>query len=122
MMMKLMSTTILIALTLNMVSAPAMAANSEAAPVTISDVKTEGESAQIPSEKWSENERAEGVSNYGAIAPIQKPIEYSGKALDLFVSGIGKAASTIVTFPFKVLNRNQNAGGANAEEKNDKKS
>ncbi len=89
--------------------------------VKISEANSEGE---LPAEnkKWTDNERSERVSHYGAIAPLQVPINYTGRAMDAVVSGIGRATSFIISLPFKAMPRksNPNTGGQNAEEKTKK--
>ena len=94
-------------------------AENDASNVKISEIK-EQEAAQQADEaptKWTENERSEKVSKYGTVAPIQLPVEYAGKTVDLIVSGVSKVSSAIISLPLKVLPKSQKTdqGGQNGK-------
>ena len=94
-------------------------AENDASNVKISEIK-EQEAAQQADEaptKWTENERSEKVSKYGTVAPIQLPVEYAGKTVDLIVSGVSKVSSAIISLPLKALPKSQKTdqGGQNGK-------
>ena len=100
---------LIIVMLLTMMDRECVANNQSPSDVVINEVSAETEASPI-NQRWAGNERPDRVSTYGAVKPIQLPVEYSGKAIDAVVSGV----SRVLTFPFTALSHKfntKNTGG-----------
>ena len=77
---------------------PCYAENTQHSDVIISEIPAETDTSSV-NEKWAGNQRSKEVSDYGAVKPVQVPVEYTGKAIDAFVGGVGK----VLSFPFTMF-------------------
>lgn len=70
------------------------------------------------------NRRSDEVSRYGTFSAVQKPVEWSGQAFDLLVSGIAQMGSALVYYPAKLFEKkdlpNVKGGNNGSKEKGEK--